>query len=56
MPYDFVNNIRLRGIVRSFGISDILSAAEGLKSKTIEKFTLTEYSMGGLHTKACFIF
>ena len=53
MATKFVHDVRLRCILYSSRMSDELCTAEDSKSQGIEKFSLTEDSMGGFEGKAC---
>lgn len=49
MPDDFVHNIRLRSVVWSFRMSQVLRARESFEGETIEKLPLTDDSVYGLY-------
>ena len=53
MTAEFVHYIRFRSILDSSRMSDELCTAEDSESQSIEKFSLTEDSMGGFEGKAC---
>lgn len=55
MSQYFMDNIGLRGIVGILDIPEILSRAEDLKSKGVQKFSLTQNSVCGFDSKASFL-